>query len=326
MGQHRAERGHRRDPSGTPSSTSGNQTAARTTAQVAPRAASVAGTRIASRAASKSIAKVAAAPAALSPAVAGRRKASRRTSRNTPLFSRLPSVPVLVGVAALAISAGGAISAGDPGQVSGSFDGGSVTASSAVVGATDAGLLRRSGAVSRSSRRAPVTAADPELVAEAEARARQRNSALEAYADKAAQQSVKLEKNQWVLPLSGYRLTATFGMSSGLWSSTHTGLDFAAPSGTPLHAIAGGVVTSTGYDGAYGNKTVITLEDGTEVWYCHQTSYLVNTGDTVSAGEVIGSVGSTGNVTGPHLHLEIRPSADSPIDPYSVLLDHGVQP
>ncbi len=319
MGQHRAERGHRRDPSGTQSDTLGHPAGTRSSTPSTPRAAAFeAGTR-------KS------APRTKSPVVgtagAGKRKASRRTAPSAPLFSRLPSVPVLVGVAALTISAGGAVSAADPGQPSGAaLAPGTVTASSAIAGATDAGLLRRSATVSRASRRAPVTATDPELVAEAESRARQRNTALEAYAEKAAQQSIKLQKNQWVLPVDGYRITATFGMSSGLWSSSHTGLDFAAPSGTPIHAVAGGVVTSTGYDGAYGNKTVITLEDGTEIWYCHQTSYLVNTGDSVAPGEVIGSIGSTGNVTGPHLHLEVRPGADSPIDPYSALVEHDVNP
>ena len=74
-----------------------------------------------------------------------------------------------------------------------------------------------------------------------------------------------------MLPLGGYRLTAEFG-DYGLWANYHTGLDFAAPSGTPIVAIANGVITSVGYDGAYGNKTVLTLDDGTELWYCHQTS------------------------------------------------------
>ncbi|MBA3783795.1 MAG: peptidoglycan DD-metalloendopeptidase family protein [Nocardioides sp.] len=317
MGQHRAERGHRRDPSGTQSSTPGTHIGARD-------AAPAAGTRMASRAVSKSVTRT--KPVAVSPASAGKRKASRRSAPSTPLFSRLPSVPVLIGVAALSVSAGGAISAADPGQLTGDLDSNTVTAASAFAGATDAGLLSRGATVSRAARRTPVTAADPELVAEAEARARQRNTALEAYAEKAAQQSIKLEKNQWVLPVDGYRITATFGMSSGLWSSSHTGLDFAAPSGTPIHAVAGGVVTSTGYDGAYGNKTVITLEDGTEIWYCHQTSYLVNTGDSVAPGEVIGSIGSTGNVTGPHLHLEVRPDPETPIDPYTALVSHDVQP
>ncbi len=128
-----------------------------------------------------------------------------------------------------------------------------------------------------------------------------------------------------VLPLRGYRLTATFGNAGGLWSSDHTGLDFAAPEGTPLVAIRAGVVTEVGYDGAYGNKTVITLEDGTELWYCHQSSQSVSVGDQVAAGDVVGAVGSTGNTTGSHLHLEVRVNGE-PIDPELALADWGINP
>ena len=78
------------------------------------------------------------------------------------------------------------------------------------------------------------------------------------------------EEVRWVLPVSGYDLTGRFGSVSGLWSSSHTGLDFAAPTGTPIRSIADGVVTEAGYDGSYGYKTVVTLPDGGEVWYCHQ--------------------------------------------------------
>ena len=86
------------------------------------------------------------------------------------------------------------------------------------------------------------------------------------------------------------------------------------------------VVTSTGYEGSYGNKTVLTLEDGTELWYCHQSAISVTPGQHVRAGEVIGAIGSTGNVTGPHLHLEVRPGAGDPVDPYEALRVHGLQP
>jgi murein DD-endopeptidase MepM/ murein hydrolase activator NlpD len=85
-------------------------------------------------------------------------------------------------------------------------------------------------------------------------------------------------------------------------------------------------VTETGYDGSYGNKTVVTLEDGTELWYCHQTSFLVDVGDVVRGGEAIGTVGSTGNSTGPHLHLEVRPGGGDPVDPFTALLEHGITP
>ena len=60
-------------------------------------------------------------------------------------------------------------------------------------------------------------------------------------------------------------------MAGGLWSSNHTGLDFAAPTGTPIVAVANGVITKTGSAGAYGNQTIETLDDGTEIWYCHQS-------------------------------------------------------
>ena len=136
---------------------------------------------------------------------------------------------------------------------------------------------------------------------------------------------VRPKPDPYALPLGGYRITATFGSAGSLWSSDHTGLDFAAPEGTPLVAIGAGVVTEVGYDGAYGNKTVIELEDGTELWYCHQSSQTVAVGDRVAAGDVVGAVGSTGNTTGPHLHLEVRVGGE-PIDPELALADWGVSP
>ncbi len=129
-----------------------------------------------------------------------------------------------------------------------------------------------------------------------------------------------------MLPVSGYHLTGTFGASSSLWSSTHTGLDFAAPTGTPIRSVAAGVVTESGWDGAYGNKTVVELPDGTQLWYCHQNTLTVGVGEQLAAGELLGYVGATGNVTGPHLHLEVRPTPDVPVDPYTALTEHGLAP
>ncbi|HET7690350.1 MAG TPA: M23 family metallopeptidase [Nocardioidaceae bacterium] len=131
-------------------------------------------------------------------------------------------------------------------------------------------------------------------------------------------------RDRWVVPVSGYRITATFG-NTGLWAGTHTGIDFAAPSGTAIRSVTSGVVTEVGYDGAYGNKTVVRMKDGTELWYCHQASLSVSVGERVMPGDVIGAVGSTGNVTGPHLHLEVRPTLDRPVDPYTVLTAHGLR-
>lgn len=130
---------------------------------------------------------------------------------------------------------------------------------------------------------------------------------------------------EWVLPVEGYEITGTFGDAGSMWSSTHTGLDFAADEGAPIHAVTEGTVTSVEYDGSYGNKTVVELEDGTEVWYCHQSDTAVEPGQHVEAGDPIGSVGSTGNTTGPHLHLEFQVGGE-PQDPFTVLTEHGLTP
>ena len=143
------------------------------------------------------------------------------------------------------------------------------------------------------------------------------------FAEKAQAFSDKIARNAWVYPTDPVVLTARFG-EYGLWSSYHTGLDFNGNTGDPIVAVAGGTVTSVGYDGSYGNKTVITLDDGTEIWYCHQNSYNVSEGDVVRAGELIGTIGATGHVTGSHLHLEVRPGAGDPVDPYAAMVVHGL--
>jgi murein DD-endopeptidase MepM/ murein hydrolase activator NlpD len=267
-----------------------------------------------------------AAPVVAVPVV-GKRRATT-PARRSPLLRSLPSAPILLGVTALAISAGGALTASDAdlaGQVtSGST---SIAAAGTMGIAQVAPTTSRDAVVSRDSRRdAQADAANQELIEAAEAQAKEQHAALEQFAQAAEKQSAKIRENQWVLPLESYRISATFGASSYLWSSVHTGLDMSASSGTAIRAIANGVITETGYDGSYGNKTVLTLEDGTELWFCHQTSIDVSVGDTVRGGEVIGTVGSTGNSTGPHLHLEVRPGGGDPVDPFTALLEHGVTP
>ncbi|HWJ68123.1 MAG TPA: M23 family metallopeptidase [Nocardioides sp.] len=255
---------------------------------------------------------------------AGKRRAVRHAGARGPLFRGLPSLPVAVGVATLAVAVGGAVVSADP-QLASATD--RLTASNAMTGAFgDGSVTQRIDTVSRDSDRDTLAnASGTDLVAQAERHAEERNTALDDLARAAEKEAAEIALNRWTLPLQGYRLTATFG-EYGLWSSYHTGLDFAAPSGTPLVAVTNGVVTSAGFDGAYGNKTVITLEDGTEIWYCHQSSFNVSVGDTVRTGELIGYVGSTGHVTGPHLHLEVRPGGGDPVDPDAALRQHGVTP
>jgi len=266
---------------------------------------------------------------ATGPSDAGKRRASKHSASRGPLFRGLPSPPILLGVAALAVSVGGAVTVGDPTLLTGDNDD-RLAPASALSGASDVAntnlLDARTQAVSRDSRRdALADAADEELVEQAEDEARERNAALAKFTKLAEAQAAKIALNQWVLPLDGYDLSAEFG-DWGLWASYHTGLDFAAPYGTSIKSMANGVVTEVGYDGSYGNKTVVTLEDGTELWYCHQSTYDVAEGDEVRAGEVIGYVGTTGNTTGPHLHLEVRPGAGDPVDPYAAMVVHGLQP
>jgi murein DD-endopeptidase MepM/ murein hydrolase activator NlpD len=134
---------------------------------------------------------------------------------------------------------------------------------------------------------------------------------------------------QYTLPTSSYTITSTFGQAGSLWSSGyHTGLDFAAPTGTPLKAIHSGTVTEAGWSGSYGYRTILTLDDGTELWYAHQSSIAVSVGQKVATGEVIGRVGATGNVTGAHLHLEVHTSSSDSagIDPMAWLRSMGLNP
>ena len=161
------------------------------------------------------------------------------------------------------------------------------------------------------------------LVAAAEQQSVARAAILRQYDAQAAEQSERIERGQWTLPVGYVDLTARFG-DYGLWANLHTGLDFNGDEGDPIYSVANGTVTAVGYDGSYGNKTVVTLEDGTEIWYCHQSTVLVGLGDKVRGGELIGTIGSTGNVTGSHLHLEVRPAGGDPVDPFTVFASKGL--
>lgn len=89
-------------------------------------------------------------------------------------------------------------------------------------------------------------------------------------------------------------------------SSGHGGLDIAAPSGTPIYACGDGTVIQAGVYGGYGNLVIIDHGNGVQTYYGHCSKLYVTKGETVSSGENIAAVGSTGDSTGPHLHLEIR--------------------
>ncbi len=269
---------------------------------------------------------------------AGRRPSATATAHRAETPARrsfvqalrgLPAIPTIVGIAALGVAGAGAVTVGDrPSQANPfalSAQGGSLQSGTDAVGF--AGASPRARAISRDSeRQAMQDAADTRLEQAAEDQAAERNAALKSLGRAAEARAGEIAKNQWKLPTTGYHLTARFGMAGGLWSSNHTGLDFAAPSGTPIVAVANGVITKTGSAGAYGNQTIETLDDGTEIWYCHQSEIGVTTGQVVTGGQQIGRVGATGNTTGPHLHLEVRPGGGDPVDPDPALRYHGVTP
>jgi len=103
-------------------------------------------------------------------------------------------------------------------------------------------------------------------------------------------------------PVTGI-VTSRFGAR---WGSTHTGTDIGAPTGTSIKAAASGTVLFSGWKGTLGKFIVVNHGNGIQTYYAHCSSLLVSVGDTVSAGQVIAKVGSTGRSTGPHLHFEIR--------------------
>jgi murein DD-endopeptidase MepM/ murein hydrolase activator NlpD len=130
----------------------------------------------------------------------------------------------------------------------------------------------------------------------------------------------------YTAPVAG-AVGTPYHQTGSMWSSGyHTGTDFAVPTGTSLKAVGAGTVVSAGWGGAYGNQVVIKLADGYYAQYAHLSSLSVSAGQSVTAGQQVGLSGATGNVTGPHLHFEIRTTPDygSDVDPVAYLRSHGV--
>jgi murein DD-endopeptidase MepM/ murein hydrolase activator NlpD len=110
-------------------------------------------------------------------------------------------------------------------------------------------------------------------------------------------------------------ITSPFGWR---WGRMHEGLDLGAAYGSPIAAAAGGVVIYAGWEDGYGNLVVIDHGGGIATAYGHQSQIAVSVGQTVSQGETIGYVGSTGHSTGPHLHFEVRVNGQA-VDPLGYL-------
>lgn len=143
----------------------------------------------------------------------------------------------------------------------------------------------------------------------------------------AAKPAAESNASGYTLPVDGATVGTPYRMSGSMWSSGyHTGVDFVVPTGTSLKAVGAGEVVSAGWGGAYGNQVVIKLNDGHYAQYAHLSQLSVSAGQTVTAGQQVGLSGATGNVTGPHLHFEIRTTPDygSDVDPVAFLRSHGV--
>ncbi|MEV4231105.1 M23 family metallopeptidase [Streptomyces bobili] len=144
---------------------------------------------------------------------------------------------------------------------------------------------------------------------------------------RAARAAERERLNTFVSPISGSYVSTGYGSGGSLWSSgSHTGIDFHAASGTPVHAVGLGTVVEAGWGGAYGNQVVIRMNDGTYTQYGHLSSIAVSVGQKVAPGQRIALSGASGNVTGAHLHFEARTGAEygSDIDPAAYLRTHGV--
>lgn len=123
-------------------------------------------------------------------------------------------------------------------------------------------------------------------------------------------------RGEFLQPVSG-RITSGFGMRHHpilKRSRMHTGLDIAAPTGTPIRAAGTGRVIRASYSSGYGNCVIVDHGGGVATLYAHCSSLLVSVGQMVERGDIIAKVGSTGLSTGPHLHWEVRINGE-PVNP-----------
>jgi murein DD-endopeptidase MepM/ murein hydrolase activator NlpD len=147
------------------------------------------------------------------------------------------------------------------------------------------------------------------------------NQIVQARAEAAAAAKAEAERPKYVRPSSG-TITSGFGAR---WGTTHYGLDFAAPIGTPIYAAADGVVIEAGPASGFGLWVRIQHPDGTITVYGHMQDFSVQEGDHVKAGEQIARTGNRGQSTGPHLHFEVWEPGGRKINPRPWLIEHGVQ-
>jgi murein DD-endopeptidase MepM/ murein hydrolase activator NlpD len=241
----------------------------------------------------------------------GRCGRTRRTA--PPARHRRPAMylaAALVGAAGLGwFSVGDRVAQADAESVSVAAELGLDTQSqAAAVEADDAARLQEVTA-SRTAREAEQAAA----------------AQVQAEADRlAAEAAAEAARPKAVLPVSGARLSSTFGAR---WGTLHAGIDLAAPMLTPEYAAMDGVVLEAGPASGYGNAVYIQHENGDVTVYGHMEQILVTPGQVVRAGDTIALLGNRGQSTGPHLHFEVHVGGinGQKIDPLPWLRERGVQ-
>ncbi|MFF0010609.1 M23 family metallopeptidase [Streptomyces sp. NPDC005374] len=136
-----------------------------------------------------------------------------------------------------------------------------------------------------------------------------------------------LASTKWSRPLrKRARVTMRYRVRGNWLVGYHTGVDLAVPKGTPVYAVGSGVVVLASWSGSYGKAVTLKMSDSRYVVYGHLSRISVARGAKVKAGTRIGSSGSTGRATGPHLHFEVRARRPygSDIDPVKYLARHGL--
>ena len=169
-------------------------------------------------------------------------------------------------------------------------------------------------AAAAAAKKAAAEAAAARAAAAAAASASSSSSSSGSSSSAAAAPAAMSSSGGWRWPLSGYTHVASpFGYRICPFHGRelHRGCDITAPGGTPIMAARSGVVLVSTYGSSYGNYVTIAHSDGTRSLYAHMSSRAISAGSTVSAGQVIGYVGSTGSATGNHLHFEIWTNSSS---------------
>ena len=143
-----------------------------------------------------------------------------------------------------------------------------------------------------------------------------------AFAQERAEREARLQRPMFVMPTRG-AWTSGFGYR---WGALHGGIDIANSIGTPILAASDGVVVAAGPQAGYGNWVKLRHTDGTVTLYGHLSSWQVDIGQRVWAGDQIAKMGNTGNSTGPHLHFEVLLNGTDRVDPVGWLSKRGLSP